>query len=133
MSIIHCNLSFRPYDVWFLYDNATDKNRRLLLGKCPQCKKNIVVLVEERKTDNRIFTQTECGKKASLILDNIITKNDVIYSASDVSIKQGNGSPFGLCYFENKEIHNSKGKVIQIRRTRCDFYGQKEVYQKANP
>jgi hypothetical protein len=129
MKINHCNITFKPYDIWFLYDNATDKNRRLLLGKCPNCKKDIVVLIEERKSDNRIFKQVESGQKAGEILDRAIAKKDVIYSASELSIKQGKGSPLGLCYFENKEIHNHKGEIIRIRRTRCDFYGQKENYQ----
>ena len=37
------------------------------------------------------------------------------------------GRPFGLCYGDNKEIHNNKGEVIKIRQSRCDWFGQKEV------
>ena len=129
MKINHCNNDFNSYDVWFLYDNATDKNRRLLLGKCPVCKKDVVCLVEERKSDGRIFVQKETGEKAIKLIDNAIIKNDVVYSESSLKIKQGNGAPFGLCYGDNKEIHNNKGEVIGVRVNRCDFFGQKETIQ----
>lgn len=125
MKITHCNLTFNPYDIWFLYDNATDKNRRLLLGKCPICKKDVVTLLEERKKDSKIFCQIESGKKAIKLIDIAILKKDIIYTANEIKNKKGN--LFGLCYGDNKEIHNNKGEVIKIRQSRCDWYGQKEV------
>ncbi|MCD8025074.1 MAG: hypothetical protein LUE64_06020 [Candidatus Gastranaerophilales bacterium] len=127
MKIEHCTQIFRPYDIWFLYDTATDKKRRLLLGTCPICKKDVVALVEERKSDGRIFVQKEIGQKALNLIDNAILKKDIVYAESDLKIKQGNGAPIGICYGDNKEIHNSKGKVIKIRVSRCDWYGQKEI------
>ena len=129
MKINHCNNDFNSYDVWFLYDNATDKNRRLLLGKCPVCKKDVVALVETRKQDGRIFVQKETGEKAVKLIDDAIVKNDIVYSESELKAKQGNGAPFGLCYGDNKEIHNNKGEVVGIRVNRCDFFGQKELLQ----
>ncbi len=127
MKINHCNNNFNSYDVWFLYDNATDKNRRLLLGKCPVCHKDICCLVETRKSDDRIFIQKEVGEKAVKLIDDAILKADVVYSESELKIKQGKGSPFGLCYGDNKEIHNNKGEVVKIRVKRCDWYGQDEI------
>lgn len=124
MKITHCNLTFNPYDVWFLYDNASDKNRRLLLGKCPNCNKDVVALVEERKRDSVVFRQVETGAKATKLIDDAILKQDVVYSANELKAKKGN--PFGLCYGDNKEIHNNKGEVVKIRVNRCDFFGQKE-------
>lgn len=124
MKIVHCNRKFKPYDVWFLFDNAINKNRRLLLGKCPNCQKDVVALIEERKSDSKIFNQIETGENARHIIDNVIIKQDVVYSAKDLKIKKGN--PTGLCYGDNKEIHNNKGEVIKIRVNRCDFFGQKE-------
>ena len=129
MKINHCNNDFNSYDVWFLFDNATDKNRRLLLGKCPVCKKDVCCLVEERKADGKIFVQKETGEKAIKLIDDAILKRDVVYSESSLKIKQGNGAPFGLCYGDNKEIHNHKGEVIGVRVNRCDWYGQKETIQ----
>lgn len=127
MKINHCNNDFNSYDVWFLYDNANFKNRRLLLGTCPVCKKDVCCLIEERKSDGKIFIQKESGMKAVDLIDNAIEKQDVVYSESSLKIKQGNGAPFGLCYGENKEIHNNKGEVIGIKVNRCDWYGQKEI------
>lgn len=129
MKINHCNNDFNSYDVWFLYDNATDRNRRLLLGKCPVCKKDVVALVETRKNDGRIFVQKETGEKAVKLIDDAILKNDIVYSESSLKIKQGQGAPLGLCYGDNKEIHNNKGEVVGIRVNRCDFFGQKELLQ----
>lgn len=127
MKINHCNNDFNSYDVWFLYDNANFKNRRLLLGTCPVCKKDVCCLIEERKSDNKIFVQKESGMKAVDLIDNAIEKQDVVYSESSLKIKQGNGAPFGLCYGENKEIKNNKGEVVRIRVKRCDWYGQDEI------
>lgn len=118
-------MTFRPYDIWFLFDNSTDKNRRLLLGKCPNCKKDVVVLIEERKRDGKIFKQVETGEKATDIVDKILAKKDVVYSVNE--LKQKKGKPFGLCYGDNREIHNNKGQVIKIRQSRCDWFGQKEI------
>lgn len=126
MKINHCNNDFNSYDVWFLFDNATDKNRRLLLGKCPVCQKDVVALIEERKSDGRIFVQKETGDKAVKLIDDAIQKDDVVYSESSLKIKQGNGAPCGLCYGENKEIHNKKGEIVGVKIDRVDFYGQKE-------
>lgn len=125
MKILHCNLNFKPYDTWFLYDTATDKNRRLLLGKCPNCKKDVVALIEERKSDGKIYNQIETGAIATKLIDNAILKKDIVISASEIAIKKG--KPFGLCYGENKEIHNTKGQVVAIRQRRCDWFGQKEI------
>lgn len=127
MKINHCNNDFNSYDVWFLYDNATDKNRRLLLGKCPVCRKDVVALIEERKSDGRIFVQKEVGLNATKLIDDAIRKKDVVYSESELKIKQGNGAPLGLCYGDNREIKNNKGEVVRIRVKRCDWYGQSEV------
>lgn len=129
MKINHCNIDFNSYDVWFLYDNATDKKRHLLLGRCPVCKKDIVVLVETRKNDGRVFVQKETGEKAVKLIDDAILKQDVVYSESSLKIKQGQGAPLGLCYGDNKEIHNHKGEIIGVRVNRCDFFGQKETIQ----
>lgn len=125
MGIVHCNRVFKPYDVWFLYDSATFKKRRLLLGRCPVCKKDVVVLVEERKCDNKKFSQVEIGVKAMGLIDCAIAKRDVVYCVSELRIRKG--KPFGLCYGDNKEIRNNKGEVVKIRQSRCDWYAQKEL------
>jgi len=127
MKINHCMIDFNAYDVWFLFDNAKNKKRRLLLGKCPVCKKDVVCLVEERKTDGVIFVQKEVGAKATKMIDDALYKKDVVYCESELKIKQGNGKPLGLCYGDSKELHNNKGEVVKIRVKRCDWYGQEET------
>ena len=61
------------------------------------------------------------------MIDDAILKADVVYSESELKIKQGKGAPFGLCYGDNKEIKNNKGEVVKIRVKRCDWYGQDEI------
>lgn len=125
VKLTHCNLTFRPYNIWFLYDTATDKNRRLFLGMCPSCKKDVVSLVEERKIDGRVFVQIESGLKGQSLIDNAILKDDIIYSANEFKNKKG--LPCGWVHGENKEIHNNKGEVIKIVQKQCDFFGQKRL------
>ena len=129
MKLNHCNNDFKTYDVWFLFDNAGFRNRRLLLGTCPVCKKDVVSLIEERKQDGRIFVQQVSGMKAVDLIDNSLEKREINYAEHDLKIKQGKGAPLGLCYGDNKEIHNNKGEVVGIRVNRCDFFGQKETIQ----
>ena len=84
-------------------------------------------MIEERKSDGRIFVQKEIGLNATKLIDDAIRKKDVVYSESELKIKQGNGAPLGLCYGDNREIKNNKGEVVRIRVKRCDWYGQSEV------
>lgn len=136
----HCNNNFKPYDVWYLFDireitKYNDKtgeneivrdgfyNRRLFLGKCPICKKDIVILSETRKKDGQIFTDKKVGQQSQSLVDKVI--NQVNYTRQEVKIKKG--KPYKWTYAENKEIHNNQGKVISIKRRACDWYGQSEV------
>ena len=45
----HCKQEFRPFDIWYLFDNKGFYDRSLKLGKCPVCKKAIAELKEIRK------------------------------------------------------------------------------------
>lgn len=136
----HCNNDFRPYDVWYLNDikeitRHNDKtgnedilrdgfyNRCLYLGKCPVCKKDVVILSETRQKDGQIFQDKAVGEKSQSLVDKVI--NQVNFTRQEVKIKKG--KPYKWTYAENKEIHNNQGKVIAIRRKACDWYGQKEV------
>jgi len=125
---IHCNRKFNSVEVWFLRDNQDFTNRKLFLGTCPICGCDVVSLVEKRKADGVIFRQKEYKKNALKIIAQSIKQ--VEYTNKDIiKIKK---IPFGLCYGENKEIKNSKGKVIKIIQNRCDFFGAKEIVSKIN-
>ena len=73
----HCKQDFKPFDIWYLYDNKGFYDRLLKLGKCPVCKKPIAELRETRKEDDVIFTQFEVGSEAERLAE--INRNSVNY------------------------------------------------------
>ena len=119
----HCR-EFKEYDIWFLCNTKQFQDRKLYLGKCPECLKDIARLDETRILDGVVFQDCAKGYKAvEKLCDKV--RHQIITTAQEITIKRG--KPYGLCYGENKEIHNNKGKVIATRQKCCDWYGQKEV------
>ncbi|MBQ3971376.1 MAG: hypothetical protein II687_04125 [Selenomonadaceae bacterium] len=80
----HCKQDFKPFDIWYLYDNKGFYDRLLKLGKCQVCKKPIAELRETRKEDDVIFTQFEVGSEAERLAE--INRNSVNYSRISVDI-----------------------------------------------
>lgn len=119
----HCNMKFKPHETWFLFDNKNFTARKFYLGTCPVCKKGFAKLIETRISDGQIFYEIIRGAKLEKLLPRLI--KEVSYTNEDV--KKFKKSPFGLCYGDNREIHNSKGEVVEIRQARRDFYGNKEI------
>jgi len=120
---IHCNKKFRPIETWFLYDNKDFTKRKLFLGICPICGADAIKLVETRKSDLKSYQQIFFKSKAVKIISLLIKQ--VEYTDKDV--KKIKKTPFGLCYGENIEIHNSKGEIVKIKQKRCDYFGNKEI------
>ena len=122
--LYHCNQSFREYEIWFLDDLALFRHRLLMFGKCPNCKKDIALLIEERIEDGRVFQDKYIGyKKIEKLTAKI--KHQILYSSNDAKIQKG--KPFSWVYGENVEIHNKKGEVVAIKQKACDYFGQKET------
>ena len=126
---IHCHRKFNSFEIWFLHNTRDFIKRKLYLGTCPICGACIVELVETRKYDGAFFRRTFYKKEAEKVTHKMITQ--VEYTNKD--IKKFKKVPFGLCYGENKEIHNSKGEIIEIRQKRCDKFGTKELILKLKP
>ena len=119
----HCNRKFKSLEIWFLNDNRDFTKRRAYLGVCPVCGACIIELVETRKYDGALYRKTFVKSEAEKLINKLMLQ--VQYTSIDV--KKIKRTPFGFCYGENIEIHNSKGDVIEIRQKRCDFFGSKEV------
>ena len=119
----HCR-EFKEYDIWFLTNTKQFHNRKLYLGRCPVCLKDIARLDEVRISDGKLFKDSAIGFKSVQKLCYKV-RHQISITAQEISIKKG--KPYGLCYGENKEIHNNKGKIITVRQKRCDFHGQKEI------
>lgn len=126
---VHCNRRFKSFEIWFLHNNRDFFKRKLYLGNCPVCGSCLAELCETRKYDGSVFRKTFYKKAAENIIHSLIKQVD--YTSGDV--KKIPKEPYGLCYGENIEIHNSKGKIIQIRQKKCDFYGTKEIILKIKP
>lgn len=121
----HCKQEFRPFDVWYLFDNKGFYDRSLKLGKCPVCKKAIAELKETRKEDDRIFTQVEIGSEAERLAD--INRGSVNYSSLEIKLKAYKMTmPKSIRYGENKII--TKGGKQYVRQNAVSWLnGKKEV------
>jgi hypothetical protein len=94
----HCNGNFDCDDTWFLKNlnsytlEKNLKDRRLLIGVCPHCGKDVVTLEEVRVFDNRYFVTTVAARKEErkhLRIDKIMKRESsrIHYKASDVKKK----------------------------------------------
>ena len=119
----HCK-EFKEFDIWYLCNTDKFQDRKLFLGKCPICLKDVAKLVETRISDGVKYTNKAVGYKSVMKLCDKV-RHHVITTAQEISIKKG--KPYGLCFGDNKEIHNNKGQIIAIKQKRCDWYGQNET------
>lgn len=125
----HC-CDFRHNDIWYLYDTddffkfnfKTGKdelrragfyNRKLHVGVCPDCKKDVAILYQTRKSDDKVFIDSQEAQKALNLMK--LLENQINYTESDSRIIKN--KPYGLCYCEN----------LMTKVNRVDFYGQRET------
>lgn len=106
--------------VWFLADINGFTDRKLFIFK--DIVKHHTVLEEKSIESGKVFSQKNSGKKAEDIIER--ERSRLLYTSDDIRIKKG--KPYGWVYGDNKEIHNKKGEIIEIRSYRCDYFGQKE-------
>lgn len=126
MRFKHCNSKFKPYDIWFLFDNKQFYQRSLYLGRCPYCKKDIAELVERRKSDDKLFKQLVIGKDKVKHLAEL-NKNSINYTAMDIKVKNSVkiSMPRTIRYGENKII--KRGDKTFIRQNAVSWVnGRKE-------
>ena len=114
-----CERIIKPYDIWFLYDINGFFQRRLEIGKCPKCKKDIAALYEIRKTDCKPFIDRQYGEYATNLIDRCITQ--LWYRQKDTIFQKGR--PYGFIWGDNRE--NRKERKTYA----CDFYGNKELIE----
>ena len=119
----HCT-TFMEYDIWFLSNTDKFIDRKLYLGRCPNCLSDVALLRETRIADNKVFEEKVIGyKKVKNICDKI--RHHILFTKQDIKITKG--KPFGWVFGINKEIKNKSGQIIEIRQSACDFYNQKEI------
>lgn len=124
--MLHCK-DFKSDDIWFLFDTNEYVERKLYLGFCPQCLKEVGELIEVRKLDNQILLKRFTGKKLNKIKE--LETCNIIYTAQQIN-KNKFRKPFGWVYGVNK-LSKSKNKTV-IQQYRKDFTGVKELVKKIN-
>lgn len=107
--------------VWFLADINGFTERKLFIFE--DIIKRHTVLEEKSIESGKVFSQKNSGKKAEEIIER--ERIRLLYTSDDIRIKKG--KPYGWTYGDNREIHNRKGEVVEIRRYRSDYFGQKEI------
>jgi len=114
----HCDIDFEDLDTWFLEDIKDFKDRTLIIGKCPTCKKDVVILKEIRISDGRVFENIQAGDKAEVIAKR--EKKRIVYTS-----RQNRSYSSGWIYGVNTEIRhkkgNKKGQVSMIRQYSYDY------------
>lgn len=124
--IIFSNIEIYPFDIWFLEDTRDFNERKLLLGRTSKGK-TVVSLVEKRKTDLKVYIDTQAGLKAEKIIQN--EKNRVIYTRQELIFSK-KGKPYGWTYGDNREIRNKNGTIVEIRQYRSDNFGNSELVKR---
>lgn len=124
--MLHCK-NFKSNDIWFLYDTNEYIERRLYLGFCPQCLKEVGELYEISKINNKTSLKRFTGKKLKKVKE--LEECNIIYTAQQIN-KDKFRKPFGWVYGVNK-ASKGKNKTI-IRQYRKDFTGAKELIKKIN-
>ena len=131
MEIIHCNQSFKPFDIWFLKDNSLYKKRVILFAKCSICNKELIVLKQIRVLDNKKITTFLKGKEIKNKLKNF--KKEIVYTLSEQDRNRFSNKMAGWSYGINKEIKNKNGKVVQVRQySKSLDTGDKRLERKIN-
>lgn len=115
--LIHCkkcNSKNSVTEVQELEDIEGFKDRILIIGICKVCEKEIAMLVETRKADDKPFIDSyhdieavKVIKREKKRLKNKVIETDTRY--------------YKWIYGKNVEIKNKNGKVVQIRQYACDY------------
>lgn len=110
----HCDVDFEYLDTWVLKNIEGFKQRVLIIGKCPNCKKKVVALKEVRIADNQSFEDIQVGLDAEKIAKR--EKKRI-----DYTLRQSNNYPTKWVLGLNIQIKNKLGEITQIRQYACNY------------
>jgi hypothetical protein len=99
-----------------LFDNDQFENRIAIIAECNKCYDNILLLIEERKYDGKIFHDLKVGEKARKAIARC--SNEINYTQEDI---KENKVPFGWKYGKSVKLKNG------YRILRSDFKGNVET------
>lgn len=124
--IVHCNMKFQPDEIRYLYDNTMFTHRKIEIGTCPKCSKQLVRLVEKRIVDGKVFDTTYKEKLAERTLKEY--EDDIMYSTLDQAKQKK--VLHGFRYGENYERTNKSTGEVTMTQKAVDFFGNKETVKK---
>lgn len=116
-----CNKKITKGEIWFLKDIKDFTLRKLYKSKCSICGEDIVILIEKRLSDEKLFINTIRGIEAVKTIYRENKRKLQVFP----EIKTDN--LFGWIYGLNIEIKNKKGEITQIRQYSSDFNNNKEL------
>lgn len=128
----HCNQKFKPKETWFLFNIKGFYDRKLLIGKCPVCKADIVDLQETRRADDLVFSDIKTKEKATKIKEQC--RHQIDYSSQDIKQRRCKVSILkGLCWGDNRIARIIKGvkkdepKKFALRAYAVGIFGKKKL------
>ena len=121
VQLLCCNTKIEVGDLWFLADIKGFTARKIYIGTCKKCKEDVVVLLETRIDDKKVFINQFKGIEAI----KTIYREKKRKVAAFPNIKTN--CLYGWVYGVNVEIKNKKGKTTQIRQYASDFKGKKAL------
>ena len=117
--IVHCNRKVSAEVILYLYDNENFKQRKLYVAICPECGKDLSLLVQTRRIDGQRFKTLYTKEQARKAYEKYLQETD--YKSTDVI--KSKGQTYGLCYGSYSEIKDKSGKIVKIKEKAKDFYG----------
>lgn len=121
--IVHCNRKV-PIDViLFLYDDNNFVRRKLYVATCPECGKDLSLLVQTRRSDNRKFQTLYTKEQARKAYEKY--KKETDYKSTDMV--KTRGQTYGICYGAYTEIKDKNGKIVSVKEKAKDFYGTTKI------
>jgi hypothetical protein len=80
--MFHCG-KFRASNIWFLDDTLDYTDRRLQLGICPQCHREVGELFEKRKSDGLVRSTRLTRRKLDRLKEE--EKYNIQYTSQDIN------------------------------------------------
>lgn len=119
-----CNELITQGDIWFLADIKNFTARKLYKAKCPVCNEDIILLIEKRISDDKIFINKINGIEAVKTLYRENKRKLQVFPERKID------NLYGWIYGVNVEIKNKKGNITQIRQYSSDFNKNKMLVRK---
>ncbi len=119
-----CEKEIKSGELWILKDIKGFTARKLYTAKCDVCNDDVVLLIETRLNDGKVFTNNYNGIEAVKTMYREKKRRITCVPKIDYN------NLYGWIHGVNVEIKNKKGEVKQVRQYSSDFFGNKKLAKK---